>query len=169
MRRRTLFAGLLLLVGLVLCSYPIFAQPKGKVHQNAKLAKRVPENLRGKWLLESRTVNGQRLTEPAGCYLLFTDDGLMQSYSPGPSSDGPGPTLVGNVYYRIDATKTPATIDTTGRTDWTGVSQGIVRLEKDSLTLCLAANGNSRPTTFSSGAAAGMGEVLLVYKRARIE
>ena len=141
-------------------------QPKqGGKEDNPVSAKRLQESLRGKWQQESRMVNSKRHDDPDGVFLLVTDDGMMQTYSPVKSSEGPGPTLVQNVHYRIDATRDPVTVDTAGRTDWTDASEGILRLEKDSLALCFAAKNKPRPTTFSTGADAGMGEVLIVYKR----
>ena len=90
---------------------------------------------------------------------------MMQTYSPVESSEGPGPTLVEGVRYRLDVAKDPVAIDTAGRTDWADVSHGICRLENDSLTLCFAAKNQPRPTKFSRGTVHGTGEVLIVYKR----
>jgi len=155
----------MLLVGLVLDPYPPLARPGDKDWNDVKNPNRLQESLRGKWLLQSRTVNGKQLEEPDGVYLLVTDDGRMKTYSPVESSEGPGPSLVENVFYRVDARRDPATIDTTGRTDWTEVCEGICRLEKDSLTVCFAAKNKLRPTMFSTGVGVGMGSVLMVYKR----
>ncbi len=138
------------------------ARNKPDVEKEPKL---LQESLRGKWLQVSSTLNGKQLEDPPGCYLLVTDDGMMQTYSPLESSDGLGPTLVRNVHYRLGDTSDPPTIDETGRTDWTEVCEGICRLEKDSLTLCYAAKNKPRPTIFSTGPGAGTGELLIVYKR----
>ena len=145
--------------------YPPLARPEGQDANDNKNSRRLVGSLRGKWLQQSRTLNGERLEDPGGVYLLVTDDGMMQTYSPVESSEGPGPTLVENVHYRLDAAKDPVAIDTAGRTDWTDLSRGICRLENDSLTLCFAAKDQPRPTIFSTGAGAGKGVVLIVYKR----
>lgn len=52
-------------------------------------------------------MNCKRLEDSAGVSRQITDDGMMQSYSPVQSSERPGPTLVQNVHYRIDATRDP--------------------------------------------------------------
>ncbi|MGL4462821.1 MAG: TIGR03067 domain-containing protein [Planctomycetia bacterium] len=150
---------------VVLCTYLPLARAQGKGGSDDKNPRLSVESFRGKWVQQSRTVNSKRLDDPAGVYLVVTDDGRMQSYSPVASSDGRGPTLVQHERFRLDLAKDPVTIDTAGKTDWTDVSRGICRLEDDSLTLCFAARNKPRPTEYSTGAGAGMGVVLVVYKR----
>ena len=153
MRYKTILVALLIPAAVVLCFYPPGANAEDK---DANL-------LQGKWMQQSREVDGRQLDDPAGVYLLVTDDGMMQTWSPVGSTEGPGPTCVRNVYYRLDATKDPVTIDTTGKPDWSDVSKGICRLENDSLIVCFAPKNKPRPTKFSTGA--GTGQVLIVYKR----
>ncbi len=150
---------------VVLGSDPPQSRSQGRGGNDNKNPSPSAESLRGKWVQQSRTVNGERMEDPAGVYLLVTDDGWMKTYSPGGSSEGPGPTLVHHVRYRLDAAKDPVAIDRAGKADWTDVSYGICRMENDSLTLCFTTRGKPRPTKFSTGQGAGMGEVLIVYKR----
>lgn len=166
MRRRTGMLCSLVFGCLILGSCPPPARPDGQDAIDKTNLRLSRESLRGKWLQQSRTANGKRLDDPAGVYLLVTDDGRMRTYSPVESSEGPGPTLVRHVRFRLDATRDPVAIDTAGRADWADVSHGICRLESDTLTLCFAAKNKPRPTRFSTGAGTGTGAVLIVYKRA---
>jgi uncharacterized protein (TIGR03067 family) len=156
-------------LGCVALCYLPQAWPEGRDRTDKKAPRPLAESLRGKWIQQSRSVNGKRMEDPEGVYLLVSDDGMLRSYSPVGSSEGPGPTLVERVRYRLDATKEPVGIDTAGRTDWSNVLLGICRLEDDSLTLCFAAKNHPRPNRFSTGEAAGMGEVMIVYRRAGSE
>ncbi len=126
------------------------------------------EKLRGKWVKQSREVDGKVLDDVDGGYLVVTEDCMMKSYVPGGSFFGFGSTLVRNVYFRIDETNDPVAIDQTGRSNWTEVTEGvgICRLEDDVLTLCVAAKNQPRPTAFSTDPLAGGGHVIIVYKRA---
>lgn len=144
---------------------PAPARPVGKDGNEREVSKRLQGRLLGKWLQQSRTVDGKQLKDPDGCFLMVTNDGMMKSYTPVGSSEGQGPSLVQNVQYRLNEAENPVTIDEAGRRDWSDVLQGIILLEDDTLTLCYAAKNKPRPTMFSTGAEAGMGHLMIVYKR----
>jgi uncharacterized protein (TIGR03067 family) len=157
-----------MLMGLVclgLVAFLTLARPRVNAGNDASKPEPLEATFCGKWLLQSRTVNGKRQEDPPGVYLQVPPEGMLQTYSPVGSSDGPGPTLVQNVFYRLDPQFDPVAIDTAGRSDWSDVRRGICQISAGSLTLCFAAQNEPRPTLFSTGAEAGMGEVIFVYRR----
>lgn len=161
MEGRILVKCVLMLGSILLCS----DFPKTWSQDIDKPETKTYDSLRGKWLLQSREVDGKRLRDPDGVFKVFTDDRMMKSYAPGGSIDGPGPTLVGNVHYRIYMNTEPGTIDAWGKKDMTDVTVGIFRVENDTLTICWAAKTKPRPTKFSTGTGDGDGQLLSSYKR----
>jgi len=152
--------GVFLVFGHFAVSTPSGEPGRGKGQKNLA---RENVDLNGEWQQESRVVLGKRMDDPPGIRLRVAGGFMTTSvrdawWRPAES--------VGQEYYRIDANNKPMHIDTSVRTDWREVeSKGILLLDKDKLILCFSAKNKPRPTIFATGSGAGMGEVLLTYKR----
>jgi len=115
----------------------------------------------GKWVVESVTRDGKAVEALKGA-IRENGDG---KYTLTPAKDSKAPAASGT--YKIDATKTPATMDTVakGGTYDGKTLLGIVKADGDTLTLAFAEPGKDRPTKFES--AEGSGIVLVVHKKAK--
>ena len=113
------------------------------------------EALKGEWQLTSRVENGtasdpdliknRRMVVGDGKYTLYNgkDEFLTAAF-------------------KVDATQKPQHFDIT---DARFNQLGVVKLEGDVLTLCLAPSGAARPTEFESPA--GKSRILVTYTRVR--
>ncbi len=130
-------------------------------------AKSLLVRVRGKWLLESRTILGVPQQVEKGVFLLVTNEGQMEDHVPNGRFEEAGTTIVGRVDYRINPTSDPAQIDATGMANWTAIRRGMLKLEGETLTLCWSKVGEARPTRFETGEEPGDGRVLLTYRKAK--
>lgn len=156
------------LIGLLMLGSAALYTHSAKVYSQdiGKEETKVNESLQGKWFLQYRELDGERSYYPDGVFKLFTDDRMMQIYSPVASTDNPGPGLVVNRYYQIDLKKDPATVDVWRNEDGTDAPRkGILRLKNDTLTVCWAVKNKPRPTKFATGTGDGEGKLLETYKR----
>jgi uncharacterized protein (TIGR03067 family) len=112
-----------------------------------------PESpLVGVWQCETFRYSGEPVRE-TGFTFEFTADGKLRCVRAGrpPSPESP---------YKVDRTTTPARIDWTTET---GDLAGILRVDKDTLTLCYVGQARPRPTEFVSPA--GKPVALVTFKR----
>ncbi|MBC7784875.1 MAG: TIGR03067 domain-containing protein [Burkholderiales bacterium] len=135
---RQLFCGVALMLLLTSCS-------------RAGSAEELLDRLQGDWKFESLVIDGT--TAP---------DDLVSKMSLSIKGDQMVPTDSPNdkAAIKLDASANPIGIDLKGAKQH---DIGIVRLEGDKLTLCLAAKGKARPSTFE--ASKGSQAQLWVLKR----
>jgi uncharacterized protein (TIGR03067 family) len=120
--------------------------------------KKEPATIIGEWVGEKALAGGKDLPAPAGGVVFeFTKDGkavVREGARPPEQAE-----------YQADPTKDPAEIDwTPGAAAKAGPMLGIYKVEKDTLTLCLAVGGD-RPRKFESPA--GSATLLMTFKRAK--
>jgi uncharacterized protein (TIGR03067 family) len=137
------------LVGLVL-----FAPAAGSA---PKVKDKAPPSIVGEWVVESRTVGGRAVAQPAvRTRLVFRADGTYTFVVNGQDTDPHGHTV------KLNPKADPAEIDFVPRDRPTYL--GVFKVDKDTLTLCTNPAGESRPTAFES--AADSRTTLYVFKRA---
>jgi uncharacterized protein (TIGR03067 family) len=110
------------------------------------------EKLKGTWMLVSMEVNGQ---EVPGKDLRYTFTEGKFSYQDGNKKPKEGS-------YVLNPAKDPRTIDLSVKGERAGLA--IYKVDKDTLTLCVATPGKGRPKEFATKDAPGA--LLLVFKRA---
>lgn len=115
----------------------------------------------GKWVVESVIRDGAPVDALKGAIREHADG----KYTLTPAAGSKAPPTTGT--YKLDATKTPATIDMQpkGGTYDGKTLLGIAKLDGDTLTVAFAEPGKDRPTKFES--AAGSGVVVAVHKKAK--
>jgi uncharacterized protein (TIGR03067 family) len=115
----------------------------------------------GKWVIESVTIDGKANDARKGAVRVHTDG----SYTLTPAKDSKAQPTSGT--YKLDATKTPMTIDTSvkgGMYDGKTLL-GIVKVDGDTMTIAFTEPGKERPKAFESKE--GSGVVLVVHKKAK--
>ena len=115
----------------------------------------------GKWVIESVTRGGKASESLKGAAREHADG----KYTITPTKDSKAPVTTGS--YKLDATKSPVTIDMMpkGGTYDGKTLLGIVKVDGDTMTIAFAEPGKDRPTKFESGE--GSGIVLAVHKKAK--
>lgn len=115
----------------------------------------------GKWVVESVTRDGKADESLKGATREQGDG----KYTLTPAKDSKAKAATGT--YKLDATKTPVTIDLMpkGGTYDGKTLLGIVKVDGDALTIAFAEPGKDRPTKFEG--AAGSGVVVAVHKKAK--
>jgi uncharacterized protein (TIGR03067 family) len=107
-----------------------------------KDAKKDPPSVVGVWAVESAVIGGKREDPPPGTTWTFTADGKSLLSVPGGKDPDPG-------MFTFDQKKDPAQVDITAGPTRRPLT-GIYKVEKDTLTLCLAEDTGDRPTGFES-------------------
>ncbi len=133
---------LLITAGLVLASSVAWADAD------------LPGKMPGEWTMVSGVEDGKPLSQDHvdKAMLTLTDDTFA-------IAGGVGTDVKGT--YKLDATKSPCEIDTTG--DDGSTWRGIVKIEGDTQTIALAPPGKPRPIEFASPA--GSGIVFHIWKK----
>jgi uncharacterized protein (TIGR03067 family) len=138
-----------LTIGLAACVLLIAAEDKGKDKK--------ADALTGTWKVTSLEVGGMDVEQAKGSLFTFKEGKLTMKSERGERVST----------YKIDASKKPATIDTTaqgGQQD--GMTRmGIYEVKGDDLTLCIAFMGDERPKKFT-GEEAGIGLIKLKREKA---
>jgi uncharacterized protein (TIGR03067 family) len=138
-----------LTLGLAACLLFVAAEDKEKGAKSA-------DPLAGAWKVESLVADGQEREQAKGMTYVYKDGKATQKTPRGERTST----------YKIDTSKTPATIDMTGQ-GGQGAGQtrkGIFEVKGDELKICLAFMPDAeRPTKFASEA--GSGNILLVLKK----
>jgi len=111
------------------------------------------DKLQGEWVVESFSIDGEKMPAVKGMKLAVKGDVLTHLGFPARSLDEFKFSI------RVDATKSPKHLDLEFKEE---VSWGIYKLEGDTLTYCRAKNEGERPAEFKGG----RGVVLFVCKRA---
>src|SRR5262245_19314512 len=109
-----------------------------------KEAKKDAPGLVGEWAAEAATVGGKAENPPPGTTWSFTADGK----SVRKIGDG---LKTAEGTYKADAKKDPAQVDISEGPKGSPMT-GIYKVDGDTLTLCLAQDGEERPTAFESPA-----------------
>jgi uncharacterized protein (TIGR03067 family) len=113
-----------------------------------------PPSLVGEWAVQKRMVGGKADDVPAGSTIVFREDG---------TTDYLGLTR-SPATYKANTARTPAEVDFLPPPISSAPGQfGILKVEGDTLTLCLVSSGD-RPTRFESPT--GSNVKLLVLRRA---
>jgi uncharacterized protein (TIGR03067 family) len=120
-------------------------------------AKKLIAALQGKWQMTSRIQDGVASEKKLIKYRTMTFEGDKFTLRDGDK-------VYGKVAYKINAAKKPAWIDTRFIDPDTGSDEGIIKVEGDTMTMCLG-YGNGRPDKFESEE--GDGRILAVYKRVK--
>ena len=117
----------------------------------------------GEWVAEKVVQNGLLELEPGDLRHTFTAEGRWVVFRDGVELEG------SNRGYVLDPKATPATIDFSldRAKPSTAPLLGIFRLDGDILTLCVAMDGQPRPTEFSSPRRSQI--TLIVFKRMKKE
>lgn len=135
-------ASLVIIAGLLLVSPAAWADAD------------LPAKMPGEWAMVSGVEDGKALSKDhvEKAKLTLTGDTYAITGSVGTGAKGT---------YKLDATKTPCEIDSTGEdgTTW----HGIIKIEGDTQTIALAPPGKPRPTEFASPADSGI--VFHVWKK----
>jgi uncharacterized protein (TIGR03067 family) len=124
----------------------------------AQDAKKELEKLQGEWTMVSLEQRGKKVPdETVNLYkLTIKGDQWIVKAGDGPES---------KVTFKIDPSKDPKTLDMTFKgADEETSSQGIYKLEGDTLTLCRTVGDRERPKEFKTTEEAG---ILVVWKRAK--
>ena len=111
-------------------------------------------SLVGEWAVDSAIESGKPDNPPPGTTWTFTADGK--------SVLNVGGQALGESMYTVDPKKTPATVDVEAGPLGKAL-KGIYKVEKDTLTLCIAEGDKERPTAFESPA--GSKVVLITLSR----
>ena len=115
--------------------------------------------LKGTWRMNSKEVDGKKLSEEEIKDVIMTNDG-SDKYSV-----RRGDTVIAEATAQLDPAKRPKAIDvsfTKGERKGKTIL-GIYEIEGDTFRVCVARPGGERPAEFS--AKAGSGRILIVYKR----
>jgi uncharacterized protein (TIGR03067 family) len=124
----------------------------------AKDAKKEKDRLQGEWTMVSMETRGAKHSKDDVKKYKLTIKGDKWTVMNGLST-GPGRT------FKIDPSKDPKTLDLTIKVgDKEKVSQGIYKLEGDTLTVCRPEDNGERPKEFKTTVEAG---ILVVWKRAK--
>ena len=118
------------------------------------------DKLQGHWVMVESTRDGKKI--PSEVKIERTIEG--NNYTLTVKSDEGEQVLSGTL--KVDATKTPKTIEATRAEgpDQGKAMLGIYEIEGDKQKACFAPPGQSRPTEFASKA--GTGHVLTIWQRA---
>ena len=145
----------------VLAIVPLFAVVRSQADENAN-GEAVAKDLqafKGTWRLSSKEVNGKKFSEEEIKDVIATADGS------GKVTVRRGDQVIGEGTVKLDPTKKPKAIDVTftegerkGKT-----VLGIYEIDSDAFRVCVARDGDERPTDFS--AKAGSGRTLVAYQR----
>ena len=112
--------------------------------------------MQGDWACESMTRDGMAFPDDDAQALFRTVKGDTYVVSRYRNKAGSGT-------FTLDASKSPKQIDVVPDGPKKVVIEGIYKVEKDVLTMCIAAPGAKRPTAFSS--TEGSGHTLTVWKK----
>jgi uncharacterized protein (TIGR03067 family) len=119
--------------------------------------------IEGEWVVESQVTGGRSLKSPIECHYIFSTDGKWIVTASNAKVKVP-PSLMQT--YVINTKTTPASIDM--RTS-AGLDQpnmvGVIKVDRDTLTLCYSRNGEDPPKTFESPE--GSSTILIIMKRAK--
>jgi uncharacterized protein (TIGR03067 family) len=119
--------------------------------------KKDPPSIVGEWVPQSAVIGGKNDPPPAGTTFEFTKDGKAIMKEPGSKGD--------EMNYSVDLKKDPMEIDlkeSAGMKEM--VMPGILKIDGDTLTICIAMVGE-RPKTFASPA--NSNNMLITMKRAK--
>jgi uncharacterized protein (TIGR03067 family) len=143
-----------LLVVCVVLSLAAGKDRKGPVKEELK-------KLQGTWEATKITFNGDEVSEDDTGKISLTIKGDSAAVGANKKIKGE----YGKVKLKVDPSVTPKTIDVSvARGDKKGVKlEGIYKLEKDTLTLCIKVLGTERPDKFESPA--GESIALVVMKK----
>jgi uncharacterized protein (TIGR03067 family) len=129
----------------------------GPAARSAPKVKDKAPSIVGEWVVESRTIGGRVLAQPAvRTRLVFRADGTYTFVVNGQDADPHGHK------FKLNPKADPAEIDFVPREKPEYL--GVFKIEKDALTLCVNPAGDARPTAFES--AAESRTTLYVFKRA---
>ena len=89
-----------------------------------------------KWMQVGRTVDGKPMDDSDGVYMVVTEDGMMQFHVPDEETAFSGTTIVGEHFCRFSWLDPVAEFEISNHEDWSRMTRGIARLDKNKLMLC---------------------------------